>query len=48
MIEGLEKLIDNGTTYVTVETPDGWKCDRVNCNIDWKHVHKSLIHKRNE
>ena len=35
--DGLKDLVDNGTTVVTVPTPDGWKCDR--CGNDVMHTH---------
>jgi len=33
--------MDNGTTYVTVETPKDWKCPRKNCKTDFKHTHST-------
>ena len=37
--KGLEKLVDNGTTVVTIPTPKGWKCKRKNCSTRFKHTH---------
>lgn len=35
----LSKIVDDSTTRVTVPTPDGWKCHKENCAIDWFHTH---------
>jgi hypothetical protein len=40
-IKGLEELVDNGTTHVTIETPDGWACEREGCSIDYLHSHST-------
>lgn len=40
-ISDLERLVENGTTVVTITTPKGWKCSRKGCNIDWKHTHST-------
>jgi hypothetical protein len=39
--EQLKSLVDDGTTYVEVETPKGWKCDRKGCNSDFLHKHST-------
>lgn len=31
--------VDNGTTHITIETPDGWKCERKGCVFDFTHTH---------
>lgn len=31
--------IDNGTTYVHIETPTGWKCKKKGCTTNFKHTH---------
>lgn len=36
---GLSAIVDNGTTYVTIPTPKGWKCKRKNCTTSFKHKH---------
>lgn len=33
--------VDNGTTHVTISTPDGWECQRVGCNVDFYHTHST-------
>lgn len=33
--------VDNGTLYVTVPTPEGWKCDREGCTTDFYHTHST-------
>lgn len=38
-LELLDKLVDNGTTVVTIPTPKGWKCDRKGCKADYLHSH---------
>ena len=38
-IQGLKITPDDGTTYVTVPTPEGWKCERKGCTADYKHSH---------
>lgn len=46
MLKELENIVDDGTTVVYVDTPDGWKCPRKGCTTDFKHTHstyKSLI-----
>lgn len=35
----LKDIVDNGTTEITVETPEGWKCERPNCPMDYLHKH---------
>lgn len=32
-------LVDDSTTEVTIETPEGWKCDRKGCTADYLHSH---------
>lgn len=39
--KGLEKLVDNGTTVITIQTPKGWKCKRKNCSTSFKHTHST-------
>lgn len=42
-------VIDNGTYYMTIPTPKGWKCKRKNCSSPFKHTHgtyPSLIPKK--
>lgn len=38
-IKALGDIIDDGTTDVFIETPEGWKCDRKGCVADYKHIH---------
>lgn len=38
-MKDLASLVDNGTTYVTIPTPDNWKCERENCYVDYRHTH---------
>ncbi len=43
--------IDDGTTVVTIPTPDGWKCERENCTVDYLHTHgtyEALNNKTND
>ena len=35
----LKDIVDNGTTYVTIPTPKGWRCERPNCPTDFLHTH---------
>ncbi len=39
LLKELSGSVDNGTMHVTVETPDGWKCDKPNCTTDFLHKH---------
>lgn len=39
--EELPNVVDTGTTYITVETPEGWKCPRKNCTSDFLHSHNT-------
>lgn len=32
-------ILDDSTTYVEIQTPENWKCDRANCSTDFKHTH---------
>lgn len=36
-LDFLENLVDDGTTEVTIPTPEGWECER--CSADYKHSH---------
>lgn len=38
-IEMLKKIVDDGTTVVSIPTPRGWKCERKGCKIDYMHEH---------
>lgn len=38
-LKDLEKLVDDGTTVVTIATPKGWRCERPNCAMDYLHTH---------
>lgn len=33
-VASLASLIDNGTTAIDIETPEGWKCERENCGVE--------------
>ena len=35
----LSKIVDDGTTTITIPTPKGWKCKRKGCRVDYKHSH---------
>ena len=35
----LAAICDDSTTHVTIETPEGWKCERPNCPTDFLHEH---------
>lgn len=35
----LKDIVDDSVTEITVETPDGWKCDRKGCTADYRHSH---------
>ncbi len=37
----LERLVDNGTTYVNIPTPKNWKCKRKGCRTRIKHTHST-------
>lgn len=37
----LAKLVDDSTTYITIPTPPGWKCERPKCTTDFKHKHST-------
>lgn len=39
--KGLEKLVDNSTTVITIQTPKGWKCKRNNCPTSFRHSHST-------
>lgn len=41
-LQMLNVLVDNGTTFVTIPTPKGWKCRRKNCRTDFKHKHTAF------
>lgn len=36
-IKGLEEIVDDSTTEITIKTPEGWKCER--CSADYSHSH---------
>lgn len=38
-MEDLLKLVENGTSHITIETPEGWRCEREGCRIDYLHSH---------
>ncbi len=40
-LKELEKIIDNGTTHITIPTPKGWRCERKNCRTMFKHTHST-------
>lgn len=35
----LKDIIDDGTTHITIETSESWKCERANCPMDYQHKH---------
>lgn len=35
----LATMCDDSTMHVEIETPEGWKCERENCRIDYLHKH---------
>lgn len=35
----LKDIVDDGTTVVTIPTPEGWRCERPNCSTDFLHTH---------
>lgn len=35
----LKDLVDDSVTEITIETPDGWKCNRKGCTTDFLHSH---------
>ena len=41
LLHELAGIVDNGTTHVTVETPEGWKCDKPNCPTVFYHKHST-------
>jgi hypothetical protein len=41
-LDELAKIVDDGTTDVFIDTPEGWKCEKEGCNTDYKHTHGSF------
>ncbi len=39
--EALFPFLDDSTTEIEIETPEGWKCERENCKIDFRHIHST-------
>lgn len=37
--EEIKDLVDDGTTFVEIPTPEGWKCSREGCTTDYLHTH---------
>lgn len=31
--------VDNGMTHITIENPEGWRCEREGCKMDYRHTH---------
>ena len=38
-IASLKDICDDGTQVVEIQTPEGWKCPRENCKMDYLHTH---------
>ena len=36
-LDFLKDIVDDGTTVITIPTPEGWKCER--CGGDVLHTH---------
>lgn len=41
LLKELDSIVDNGTNYITVPTPKGWKCKKKNCFTRFKHNHST-------
>ena len=37
----LSDIVDDSTTEITIETPEGWKCERDTCKVDYLHKHST-------
>ena len=38
-LRALANITDNDTQIIYIETPEGWKCERKGCQVDYKHKH---------
>lgn len=36
----LDTIVDDGTTTMNIPTPEGWKCPRKICDIEYNHTHR--------
>lgn len=37
--EKLKDMVDDSTTHVEIETPENWRCRRMDCKVDYLHKH---------